>query len=129
MHTCLICIGSNAQPERNLGLAQRELKELFPGIRFSLEQETAPLHLTNPARFTNQVAAIETTLSQATIRSALKEIERRAGRLPEDKGLEKVCLDIDLLTFDDQVLKPADMERDYIVAGIKELYFFQGSFL
>lgn len=102
-------------------MAQRELKELFPRIRFSSEQETTPLRLTNPARFINQVAAIETALPQVTIRSALKEIERRAGRLPEDKEVEKVCLDIDLLTFDDQVLKPAEMERDYIVIGIKEL--------
>ena len=42
------------------------------------------------------------------MRKELKAIEQSAGRRPGDKKEEKVCLDIDLLTFDDRVLKPED---------------------
>ena len=34
---------------------------------------------------------------------------------------KKVCLDIDLLSFDDRVLKPEDLKREYIVKGLEEL--------
>lgn len=55
------------------------------------------------------------------LKQALKKIEREAGRKPEDKEQEKVCLDIDLLLFDDHILKPEDLKRDYILLGLSEL--------
>jgi 2-amino-4-hydroxy-6-hydroxymethyldihydropteridine diphosphokinase len=51
----------------------------------------------------------------------LKTIEKEAGREKEDKKREKVCLDIDLLVFDNRVLKPEDLKRDYILKGLEEL--------
>ena len=55
------------------------------------------------------------------MRACLKAIEREAGRVPEDKPREIVRLDIDLLSCDGRVLKPADMERGYVRQGLKEL--------
>lgn len=121
MPACILSIGSNEQPKQHICLAQRMLKERFAGIRFSAEQETEPLYLANPARFINQVALFETELSQVAIRQILKEIERCSGRLPEDKQREIVRLDIDLLTYGDALLKPEDREREYVVAGMREL--------
>ena len=40
-----ICIGSNEQRQRNMAYARRRLSELFPGIRFSTEEETLPLQM------------------------------------------------------------------------------------
>jgi 2-amino-4-hydroxy-6-hydroxymethyldihydropteridine diphosphokinase len=51
----------------------------------------------------------------------LKQIERDNGRLPEDKAQGIVKLDIDLLKFDDYVLKPKDLEKDFVMEGIKLL--------
>ena len=50
-----------------------------------------------------------------------KELERHSGRLPGDKAQGIVKLDIDLLTFDNKVLKPEDMKREYIRRGISLL--------
>ena len=51
-----ISIGSNEQRRENMELARRRLTELFPGIRFSEEEETAPLFFHRPNLFSNQVA-------------------------------------------------------------------------
>ena len=121
MHSCLICIGSNYNRKENLLLARRRLTALFPSIRFTGEQETRPLFFRNPALFSNQVARFYTDADAERVVKELKTIEKEAGREKEDKKREKVCLDIDLLVFDNRVLKPEDLKRDYILKGLEEL--------
>lgn len=121
MHSCLICIGSNYNRKENLLLARRKLTALFPSIRFTGEQETRPLFFRNPALFSNQVARFYTDADAERVVKELKTIEKEAGREKEDKKREKVCLDIDLLVFDNRVLKPEDLKRDYILKGLEEL--------
>ena len=121
MHSCLICIGSNYNRKENLLLARRRLTALFPSIRFTGEQETRPLFFRNPALFSNQVARFYTDADAERVVEELKTIEQEAGREKEDKKREKVCLDIDLLVFDNRVLKPEDLKRDYILKGLEEL--------
>ena len=121
MHSCLIRIGSNYNRKENLLLARRRLTALFPSIRFTGEQETRPLFFRNPALFSNQVARFYTDADAERVVKELKTIEKEAGREKEDKKREKVCLDIDLLVFDNRVLKPEDLKRDYILKGLEEL--------
>lgn len=102
-------------------MARRRLTDLFPSIRFTTEQETKPLFFRSPALFSNQVAQFFSDVEEEGVRKELKAIEQSAGRRPEDKKEEKVCLDIDLLAFDDRVLKPEDLKREYIVKGLEEL--------
>ena len=117
----LVSIGSNESRDENMLLARRRLSELFADIRFSSEEETAPLYLHRPCRFSNQVACFHSDLCADEVRACLKAIEREAGRLPEDKPREIVRLDIDLLMCDGRVLKPDDMERLYVQRGLEEL--------
>lgn len=121
MHTYIICIGSNYNREENLLLAQRQLTALFPSICFADEEETEPFLFHNPALFTNQVARFEAETNIEQVKAQIKSIEYLAGRRPEDKANGKVVLDIDLLMYDETVLKPKDMERDYVIRGIEQL--------
>ena len=70
---------------------------------------------------TRWLASIPTSAPTRCVPACLKAIEREAGRVPEDKPREIVRLDIDLLSCDGRVLKPADMERGYVRQGLKEL--------
>ena len=83
--------------------------------------ETEPLHVRNTALFSNQVAMFATDMEKEDIVSALKRIEIKAGRRPEDKVAEKIPLDIDLLGYGNEILRPKDMERTYIRKGVEEL--------
>ena len=120
-HTCILCLGSNFYRIAHMAYAQRELKKHFPTIRFSEEMETEAIGSRFLSPFSNQVASFETSLSAEEIRTILKQIERDHGRLPEDKSHGIVKIDIDLLMYDDCVLKPADMERDFVKEGLKSL--------
>lgn len=116
-----ISIGSNEQRTENLSLARKRLKELFPGIRFSTEEETKPLFFSRPSLFSNQVARFDSGIDVSEITSRLKAIEQEAGRKPEEKKQEIVKLDIDLLSCDSKVYKPDDLKRDYILRALKQL--------
>lgn len=120
-HQCIVCIGSNYNRKENLLLAQDGLAELFSAVRFTSVQETQPLLFKNPALFSNQLAFFYSEIGEDEVKMRLKAIEKTAGRCPEDKIKEKVCLDIDLLSFDGRVLKPADWKREYVVKGLEEL--------
>jgi 2-amino-4-hydroxy-6-hydroxymethyldihydropteridine diphosphokinase len=102
--------------------ARKALMKLFPNIRFSKEMTTEAIGDKFLSPFSNQVAKLETSLTIEEIRNLLKKIEKDNRRLPEDKGQGIVKLDIDLLTFDDLILKPNDMEKDYVLEGISSLH-------
>lgn len=106
MH-CTLCLGSNTDAERNLGKARIMLTALLPDICWEEARWTEPVDFPNPALFLNQIASFGTRMSCEELRLHFKEIERQCGRLPEDKGQGIVRIDIDLLTYGEQVLKEA----------------------
>lgn len=116
-----ISIGSNECRECNMALARKRLSELFPGICFSPEEETAPLFFHRQAPFSNQVARFVSSLQADEVIACLKTIEREAGRMPGDKSREIVRLDIDLLQYGTVVHKPEDLKRNYIRKGLEQL--------
>ena len=120
-HTCFLCLGSNFYRIAHMAYAQRELKKHFPAIRFSEEMETEAIGSRFLSPFSNQVASFETTLSAEEVRVILKQIEHDLGRLPEEKSQGVVRIDIDLLMYHNCVLKPQDMERDFVIEGLKSL--------
>lgn len=116
-----IGIGSNWQRAKHMALARCQLNEYFPGIRFSNEVETDPLFFQRPNKFSNQVAQFISYRTADEVKNILKSIEHEAGRLPEDKVQEIVKLDIDLLSCDDYIFKPKDLERTFVKEGIAAL--------
>ena len=85
------------------------------------EADTEPLFFRRQALFANQVARFTSDSDAGEVIFHLKDIEREAGRTPEEKKQEIVRLDIDLLSCDSRVYKPEDLKRDYIIRGLKEL--------
>ena len=120
-HTCILCLGSNFYRIAHMAYAQRDLKKHFPTIRFSEEMETEAIGSRFLSPFSNQVASFETTLSSEEVRAILKQIERDLGRFPEEISQGVITIDIDLLMYEDCVLKPTDLERDFVVEGLKSL--------
>lgn len=120
-HHCLLCMGSNTDCSAQLSVARKALCATFPDIHFGEMMETEAIGSGFHSPFSNQLARFSTTLSPDSVHDIFKELERRSGRIPEDKSLGVVKLDIDLLVFDNRVLKPEDMEREYIRRGISVL--------
>ena len=120
-HHCLLCMGSNTNRFTQLSDARKVLSEAFPDIHFGEHMETQAIGSGFDSPFSNLLARFTTTLSSESVHNLFKELERHSGRLPGDKAQGIVKLDIDLLTFDNKVLKPEDMKREYIRRGISLL--------
>jgi len=67
------------------------------------------------------VAIAYTTLSHSEITPLLKAIEKAAGRSKELKAVGIIPIDIDLIQWNDLVLKPEDLTRSYVRKGLDEL--------
>ena len=123
LHTCLLCLGSNLDGATRLSATRKALLSHFPDIRFSQEMVTEAIGTGFLSPFHNQVARLTTPLSAEEVRAILKGIEQTQGRLPEDKANGIVKLDIDLLVYDEVVLKPKDLEREFVIRGREELAY------
>ncbi len=71
----------------------------------------SPLYETDPwgfeanDRFLNQVVLIDTTLKPSELLAALQSIERSLGRKRSSHGYESRTIDLDILFFDESILK------------------------
>lgn len=121
MTTCILSLGSNESPEKNIAYIRRRLSEEFPDIRFSRAIYTRPINMTSKNLFLNQTASFKTSLTAEEIRIILKQIEQECGRTNQEKQKEIIRADIDLIKYGPVILKPTDMSRPDIVSGIQEL--------
>lgn len=117
----LLSLGSNQECERNIRYAVRLLSEYFERITYSSPVYTDPVGAGLPGPFLNQVAIAYTAATPAEIRTVLKQIERRLGRTPESKISGHIPIDIDLLQWNDRILKPGDLQREYVRSALLSL--------
>lgn len=119
-HRCLLCMGSNTDRSKHLSEAREALTAAFPDVCFGRLMETEAIGDGFYSPFSNQLASFTTTLLPDAIHAFFKQLECHSGRMPGDKARGIVRLDIDLLMFDHEVLKPEDMKREYIRKGMEE---------
>ncbi len=120
----IISLGSNASDSKSvIHVADRLLEEYFDRIQFSEPEYTLPVGLPGAAVFLNQVAIASTRRGWQEVCQALKKIEKQLGRSPESTNNGMVIVDIDLLQWNGQRLKPEDWERDYIRRGVLAISF------
>lgn len=126
-HRFILTLGSNVLPADPITWACERLQNLLPSgsrLRFSRPKLSAPIAFgLSDAPFTDVVGVGQTTLSQEAFAQLLKALEQEAGRTPEQRLAhpEVIPVDIDLILWDDQVLKPKDLDRPYLHDGLKEL--------
>ena len=110
----ILCLGSNQDCESNMSSAGELLRRYFCRISFSDPVYTDPVGLSGSGQFLNQVAVAYTDCRPEEVRLALKTMERTLGRTEERKEKGQIPIDIDLLLWNDEILKPADWAREYI---------------
>ncbi len=114
-HKCLLCIGSNCEAELHLKKAEKTLDSIFPNIRWGKAVCTpSEGNGRKGCDYLNRIASLETAMTEKEVTELMKTIERKNGRTPADKETGLVPLDIDLLQYDSQILKPLDFEKEYI---------------
>jgi 2-amino-4-hydroxy-6-hydroxymethyldihydropteridine diphosphokinase len=97
-----VSVGSNMQRERNIAAAVRELRATFGPLLVSPLYETEAVGFSGDA-FYNLVVGFDTGLAPAELHRLLREIEDRNGRTRDGPKFGPRTLDLDLLTYGDQV--------------------------
>ena len=107
-------MGSNENGRENLSVCRHLLESVFADIVFSDISITAPYGKVYTNDFTNQLAFAYTTKPIEEVLRQLKVFEQKMGRDARDKQTGVVIIDIDLVIWNDKVLKPEDMQRTYV---------------
>ncbi|MCG7943314.1 MAG: 2-amino-4-hydroxy-6-hydroxymethyldihydropteridine diphosphokinase [Candidatus Thiodiazotropha taylori] len=103
-----LSLGSNQSPRRYLPSAIADLRQHFGKLTISTVYESEAVGFAGE-NFLNLVVGIHTSLSPEAVNHRLKEIEQRHGRVRSEERFAARTLDIDLLTYGDQII-----ERDGI---------------
>ena len=102
-------------------MAKRYLESAFKDIDFSYPMWTDPIDMPNSAKFLNMVGVGYCHVGEEGVLHALKDIERRCGRIRLSGRLGVIPLDADLLFYEDHFCHEKDWERDYIQKLVQEL--------
>ena len=121
MHKTVLGIGSNTDARFNIKQATDYLRFYFPNIKFTSTIETMPYGDMFTTPFVNALAYFKTDLSKDEILLQLKLIEKTMGRLPSHKEEGIVVIDIDLVQWNNEILKPDDYKRNYIKQLLLEM--------
>ena len=71
--------------------------------------------------YANALLLIDTPDSYEALRATFKEWETAAGRTPMSKQQGIIPLDIDIISWDNTILKERDMEFEYMKKGLQYL--------
>lgn len=125
-HKCLISLGSNYRPKEQLEQARRHLLPHLLYVRMSQEVYTDPINFPySSALFLNQVLYGECDLPLNELQKHCKALEEHLGRTDAGRREhpERMPMDIDIVIWDNEILKPNDFYRGYLLEGIASLGF------
>ena len=110
MGTAWLSLGSNQDAEANLAAAADALRARFGAVRFSPVYRTPAVGFDGPD-FLNAAAVIESDLDPFALNDWLHALEDRHGRRRDVPRFSSRTLDIDIVFYDDLVLKgPGNLE-------------------
>ena len=110
MPRAFLSLGSNLDPDRHLAFALDALRERFGALVVSPAYRTPAVGFDGPD-FVNLAAALDTTLEPEALDAWLHALEDRAGRRRDVPRFSSRTLDVDLVLYDDRVLRgPGNLE-------------------
>ena len=111
-----ISIGSNIEAERHLRQAIAELRKYYGELQLSSVYESEAVGFDGD-NFLNMVVGLDTDEEVHTVVQTLREIEDRHGRIRSGPRFSARTLDLDLLLYDDLVVKEEalDLPRGEII--------------
>ncbi|HET9570066.1 MAG TPA: 2-amino-4-hydroxy-6-hydroxymethyldihydropteridine diphosphokinase [Bacteroidales bacterium] len=122
-----LLLASNINSEENMLHAMENLKTIFPsGIRFSsilsskaVNKEGKEVPGSSP--YLNAICQASTEFPMDQVRFILKDMENQMGRKrgTESKGM--VTIDLDLVLWNDEILRPWDLAQVFYQNCLKSL--------
>lgn len=116
-----LSLGSNyGDRAENVEHALLRMEEILTDFKKSEVYETKAVHGFGPAYF-NAVVFGNTELDYNRFNSIIKRYERDCGRTPDAKIRNEVIIDIDIVIWDGEIIRPTDFSREFFQIGYKEI--------
>ena len=119
-HSVILCLGSNADPKKNIQWAQELLRAEYASIAFTPSIWTEPVGVVSPP-YLNCLATMSIKDSLSCLHDKTKAIERLMHSSREERKDNIVRIDIDILSFDHKHYHEDDWNRDYVKQLIEVL--------
>lgn len=118
----ILSVGSNSgdrrsQVESGIGW----LKDLLLNARVSSIYSTGDCH-GGPRDYYNAVVKGMTPIDINSFELLCKEYELCHGRTPEARRVGDVPIDIDIVVYDNEIIRPNDFRRDFFQIGYRQIH-------
>jgi len=131
MNRFIVLLASNSEAEKNMEMARKILILNFPNrILFSENHwsmavltEGHEIEVGENSRYLNAVCAVNTEKDCDSIQLFLKKTESDLGRIRGVEAQGRVAIDMDLVEWNDVILRPKDAKQEYYKVCLKELNF------
>ncbi len=122
LHRVVLGLGSNCGDKaQNLKSAREYLIGVSDGVFHSSQIYETPDAHGAPEKYFNLVMEMETLLGAETLTRLLKEYEVSAGRTSDARVLGRVPIDIDIVIFDGNIVRPKDFRQSFFQIGYQEI--------
>jgi 2-amino-4-hydroxy-6-hydroxymethyldihydropteridine diphosphokinase len=121
MNRAVIGIGSNIDPEENIGKARDAIAGEFKVIKSSSFVETEPVGYKEQRNFINGALLIETDMDIKGLKSRLRMLESGMGRVRSENRDGPRKIDLDILVWNGEVVDGEVYERNFLITSIGEL--------
>jgi len=121
INKCVIGIGSNINPEKNIESTIMILKKELQVKAISSWIKTKPIGIVDQDNFTNGAVRIYTTMNKEELTHYLKKLEDRLGR---DRTLPKFgprVIDLDVIVWNGEIVDDDYYKRDFVKKTVDEL--------
>lgn len=117
----ILSVGSNcgdrcSQVESGIGW----LKDLLLNPKVSSIYSTGDCH-GGPRDYYNAVVKGRTFMENEVLDLMCKEFELNHGRTPEARNQGDVPIDIDVVVYDNEIIRPNDFRRDFFQIGYQQI--------
>ncbi|SFK16643.1 2-amino-4-hydroxy-6-hydroxymethyldihydropteridinediphosphokinase [Nitrosomonas aestuarii] len=120
-NVCIIGIGSNIDPKKNIQAALTTLKREVDVQSTSKWVKTVPIGIASQNDFINGAVKVRTVMSREAFKSYLKKLESRLGR---DRTLPKFgprVIDLDIIVWNDEIVDDDYYTRAFVRNAVHEL--------
>ena len=121
LNEVVIGVGSNIDPENNIKEAKKAVELTHDLIKTSSFIETEPIGCKNQNNFLNGAFLIETEMDTLTLKSWLKNLEEKLGRVNSENKNGPRTIDLDIIIWNREVVDNEVYEREFLLNSINEL--------
>jgi 2-amino-4-hydroxy-6-hydroxymethyldihydropteridine diphosphokinase len=117
----VIGVGSNIVPKNNIKQAENAIANQHNLIKASSFIETEPIGCKSQDNFLNGAFLIETEMDTPTLKSWLKSLEKKLGRVKIENKNGPRPIDLDIIVWNGEVVDSEVYEREFLINSINEL--------